>query len=40
MQPNKGQAKRLRTVLNNMWAHLDSSGMGSGAAIDVGFLEF
>jgi len=27
MQPTKGQTKRLRTVLNNMYAHLDSAGM-------------
>jgi len=27
MQPSKGQTKRLRTVLNSSYAHLDAGGM-------------
>lgn len=30
MQPQKSSTKRLRTVLNNLYAHLDAGGGGSG----------
>ena len=33
MQPTKGQTKRLRTLLNQTYAHLDAGGMST--AIDV-----
>lgn len=32
MQPNKRQIKKLREVLNQLYAHLDSSG---GGTVDV-----
>jgi hypothetical protein len=38
MQPIKGQTKRLRTVLNNMYAHLDSAGMAGNVKDEVSVI--